>query len=102
MHCDVHYWPAKFEIKIQFVYGETKKINRVMGRVYKTGGNRSGLTGYRSNRSGPVPVWAGIKPAQIQNLNLNSKKWKIPKKFLKILQGATNLIVSNFLKNSFV
>ena len=65
-------------------------------RVYKTGGNRSGLTGYRSNRSGTVPVWAGTKPAQIQNLNLNSKK------FLKILQGATNLMVSNFLKNSFI
>src|SRR6185312_10284782 len=30
------------------------------------------------------------------------KKSKIPKKFLKILQGATNLMVSNFLKNSFV
>ena len=43
-------------------------------RVYLTGGNRSGLTGYRSNRSGPGPVWAGTKPAQIQNLNLNSKK----------------------------
>ena len=24
------------------------------------------------------------------------------KKFLKILQGATNLMVSNFLKNSFI
>ena len=42
--------------------------------VSRVGGNRSGLTGYRSNRSGPVPVWAGIKPAQIQNLNLNLKK----------------------------
>ena len=28
----------------------------------------------RSNRSSPVSVWAGDKPAQIQNLNLNSKK----------------------------
>ena len=44
-------------------------------RVYKTGGNRSGLTGYRSNRSGPVSV-------------------SVP----KILQGAMNLMVSNFLK----
>ena len=35
--------------------------------VHLTGGNRSGLTGYRSNRSGPVPVWAGTKPAQNQN-----------------------------------
>ena len=25
MHCNVHYYPAKFEIKIQLVYGETKK-----------------------------------------------------------------------------
>ena len=51
-------------------------ISRVVTRVHQTGGNRSGLTGYRSNRSGPVPVWAGTKPAQIQNLNLNlnSKK----------------------------
>ena len=47
---------------------------RVAFRVYLTGGNWSGLTGYRSNRTGPVPVWAGTKPAQIQNLNLNSKK----------------------------
>ena len=27
MYCDVHYCYAKFEIKIQLVYGETKKIN---------------------------------------------------------------------------
>ena len=27
MHCDVHYYPAKFEIKIQLIYRETKKIN---------------------------------------------------------------------------
>ena len=25
MHCDVHYYPAKFEIKIQLVNGETKR-----------------------------------------------------------------------------
>ena len=25
MHCDVHYYYAKFKIKIQFMYGETKK-----------------------------------------------------------------------------
>ena len=25
MHCDVHYYPAKFVIKIQLVYGEIKK-----------------------------------------------------------------------------
>ena len=48
-------------------------------RVKKTGGNRSGLTGYRSNWSGPVPVSAGTQPVQIQNLNLNSKNEKSPK-----------------------
>ena len=68
-------------------------------RVPQTVGNRTGLTG---NWSGPVPVWSGMKPVQIQNLNLNLRKLKIPKKFLKILQGATNLMVSNFLKNSFI
>ena len=63
-------------------------------QVNQTGGNRFDLTGYRLNRSGPVSVWADTKPAQIQNSNLNLKN----KKFLKILQGATNLMVSNFLK----
>ena len=71
-------------------------------KVNLTGGNRSGLTGYRSNRSGPVPVSAGTQPAKIQILNLNSKNEKFPKKFLKILQGVMNLMVSNFLKNSFI
>ena len=31
MHCDVYYYPAKFEIKIQLMYGETKKTNGVWG-----------------------------------------------------------------------
>ena len=70
-------------------------------RVYLTGGNWSGLP-VKPVRSGPVPVWAGTKPAQIQNLNLNLKNEKFLKKFLKILRGAMNLIVSNFLKNSFI
>ena len=52
-------------------------------RVKKTGRNRSGNRSYRSNRPGPVPVPAGFKPAQIQILNLNSKKWKNPQKNLK-------------------
>ena len=51
---------------------------------------------------GPVPVSAGTQPAKIQNLNLNSKNEKFLKKFLKILQGVMNLMVSNFLKNSFI
>ena len=72
----------------------------VQAKVNLTGGNRSGLTG--SNRSGPVPVSAGTQPAKIQILNLNSKNEKISKIFLKILQGVMNLMVSNFLKNSFI
>ena len=31
MNCDVHYYPTKFEIKIQLVYKETKKTNCIMG-----------------------------------------------------------------------
>ena len=30
MHCDVHYYPAKFEIKIQLVYRK-KNTNCIMG-----------------------------------------------------------------------
>jgi hypothetical protein len=47
------------------------RVKEGINKVPLTGGNRSGLTGYRSNRSGPVPAWAGTKPAQIQNSNLN-------------------------------
>ena len=32
MHPDVHYHPAKFEVKIQLVYGETKRTNCIMGQ----------------------------------------------------------------------
>ena len=31
MHCDVHYYFAKFEIKIQLLYGETKKYKLYYG-----------------------------------------------------------------------
>ena len=31
MHCDVHYYLVKFEIKVQLMYGETKKENLYMG-----------------------------------------------------------------------
>ena len=27
MYCDVHYYSAEFEIKIQLVYGDTEKTN---------------------------------------------------------------------------
>ena len=30
MHRDAHYYPTKFEIKIQLVNGEMKKINYIM------------------------------------------------------------------------
>jgi hypothetical protein len=31
IHCDVHYYHAKFEIKIQLVYGERKdKLNQII------------------------------------------------------------------------
>jgi len=74
----------------------------VGARVKKTAGNRTGYRGYRSNRPGPVPVPAGSNRAQIQILNLNSKKWKNPQKILKILQVVTNLMMSNFFKYSFI
>ena len=43
----------------------------VLSCVKQTGGNRSR----------PISVWSGIKPVQIQNLNLNLKNKKISKKF---------------------
>jgi len=33
MHYDVHYYSAKFEIKIQLMYGETKKTNCIWGKM---------------------------------------------------------------------
>ena len=99
---------SKFEDELNGLAAHGLKIQGAAGlvvvRVKKTGRNRSGYRGYRSNRPGPVPVPvpAGFKPAQIQILNLNSKKWKNPKKILKILQVATNLMMSNFFKYSFI
>ena len=61
------------------IEGRPKNLNkRGSTKVNLTGGNRSGLTGYRS---GPVPVSAGTQPAKIQILNLNSKKEKFLKNF---------------------
>ena len=59
--------------------GAGARDHPVIIRVNLTGGNRSGLTGNRSNRSGPVPVPTGTQPAKIQILNLNSKNEKFPK-----------------------
>ena len=45
------------------------------------------------------PVWLGSGLGRYQtglNSNLNFKKWNFLKKILKIFQGATNLMVSNF------
>ena len=64
------------EIGSQYTNVAATAAAPIIGRVYKIGGNQSGLTGYRS---GPVSVWAGIKPVQIQNSNLNSKNEKFPK-----------------------
>jgi hypothetical protein len=53
----------------------------------------------------PVRPGSGLvryPTGQNSKFKFKFKKWKIPKKFLKILQGAMNLIVSNFLKNSFI
>ena len=50
----------------------------------------------KSVRSGSGLDWYQTGP------NSKFKKMKILKKFLKILQGATNLMLSNFLKNSFI
>ena len=69
-------------------------------RVFNPDRNRAGNRGNWSNRSEPVP--AGFKPVQIQNSNLNFKNEKFSKKFLKILQVATNLMVSIFFKYSFI
>ena len=33
MNCDVHYYPTKFEIKIQLVYKETKKQIVLWGKI---------------------------------------------------------------------
>ena len=71
-------------------------------KVNQTGGNRSGLTGYRSNRSGSGSGSGRYSTGQNSNFKFEFKKWKIPKKFRKILQGVMNLMVSNFLKNSFI
>jgi len=46
---------------------------------------------------GTGPVWAGIKPAQIQNLNLNLKKVK---KFQKIHKNTSRCDESNGVKFS--
>ena len=56
-------------------------------------------------RTGPVwPVTGQTGPVRFRFVKIQIwiKKRKIPKKILKILQGAINLMVLNFLKNLFV
>ena len=49
MHCDVHYYYAKFKIKIQFMYGETKKKTLYMGvkwtKLHSLGGKLNIVSG---------------------------------------------------------
>ena len=71
------------------IHPQNKTPSSCMARVYKTGRNRSG-SGVGRYQTGPN-----------SKFKFELKKWKFPKKFLKILQGVTNLMVSNFLKNLF-
>jgi len=69
--------------------------------------------GFFPDRTAPETAVSGVirqdqfryrrfETTEFKTSNLNFKKWKIYKKFLKILQVATNLIVSNFFKYSFI
>ncbi|WP_216088295.1 hypothetical protein, partial [Shigella flexneri] len=60
--------------------------------------NRSGLTGFRPNRPGPVPIWGGLNRWKFKIFKFELKNRKISKKFLKILQGICNLLVSKIFK----
>ena len=77
--------------------GETRLM---LDSSYKSGFPKPSVTG-------PVPVWSGSGLVRYET-GTNSKfefEFKIMKnsqKNLKILQGAMNLMVSNFLKNSFI
>ena len=67
-----------------------------VGQGSLTGGSRSGLTGDRPNRSGPILVRTGTEPAQIQNSNLNSKN----EIFLKISKNTSKCDEFNGVKFS--
>ena len=43
-------------------------------------------------RPGPVTVWASIKPAPIQNLNLNLKNEKFPNRSYRLVNGSNWLV----------
>ena len=72
--CDLRETGVHFPIPFRSVWSWARGSSAPPPRLRLIVGNRSGLTGYRSNRSDPVPVWVGTKSVQIQNLNLNSKK----------------------------
>ena len=76
------------ERRLRALRPSDQPLGPVASTVTRTGGNRSDLTGYR------------YETGQNSKFKIEIKKWKIPKNFLKILQGVTNLMVSNFLKNS--
>ena len=70
-------------------------VTDVTAMVNQIGGNRSGLTGFGFGL-GRYQTGLNLK------FKFELKNEKFLKNFLKILQGATNLMVSNFLKNSFI
>ena len=74
---------------------------RVVGpKVHLTGGNRSGLTGYWSNRTGPASEPAGIKPAITGHNSKFKFEFKKMKKSQKIPKSTTRCEESNDVKLS--
>ena len=54
-----------------------------------------------TGQTGPARFWFGSVSNRFK-FKFDLKKWKIPKKILKILQVATNVMVSKFLKYSLI
>ena len=86
----------------------SESVNMVpVNCVYRFQGSPNRWEPVRFDRLPVKPVRTGsgfgrYPTDQNSKFKFEFKKWKILKKFLKILQGAMNLMVSNFLKNSFV